>query len=301
MPTWRVEFRAMASRCEVRLDAASEDAARELARAGADEVHRIEAKYSRYRDDSVVSRINAAAGREWVECDDETLGLLRFADSLHARSGGRFDVTSGVLRRAWDFRRPVLPDAALLRALCALVGWERVRRDGSRLMLPDPGMEIDFGGFGKEYAADRAAAALRSAGVRHGLVNLGGDVAIVGPKADGGAWSIGVRDPRDAERVFASLPLRQGGLATSGDYERFVEVDGVRYCHVLDPRTGWPVSHWRSVSVAAPNCLAAGSLATTAMLMQADGAALLRESGLPFLAIDASGRAWRQDGPPTGA
>lgn len=296
MPIFSVEFTAMASRCEIRLAAADEAAARALAQPAIDEVRRIEAKYSRYRDDSVVSRINAAAGRDWVDCDDETLELLRYADSLFAQSRGLFDITSGILRRAWDFREPRLPDAERLRALCALIGWQRVRRDRARLMLPDEGMEIDFGGFGKEYAADRAAVTLRAADVRHALVNLGGDVSLAGPRPDGCAWSIGVRDPREPARTFAALPLVAGGLATSGDYERYFELDGRRYCHVLDPRTGWPVSHWRSVSVAAPSCIVAGSLATMTMLMQADGLPMLHESGLPFLAIDGEGRVHRNDG-----
>lgn len=296
MPIYSVEFVAMASRCEIRLAAADEANAHALAQPAADEVRRIEAKYSRYRDDSVVSRINAGAGRDGVDCDDETLQLLRYADSLYAQSRGLFDITSGILRRAWDFRQPRLPDPEHLRALCALIGWPRVRREGARLMLPDAGMEIDFGGFGKEYAADRAAATLRAAGVRHALVSLGGDVALAGPRPDGSPWSIGVRDPREPARTFAALPLAAGGLATSGDYERHFELEGRRYCHVLDPRNGWPVSHWRSVSAAAPSCLVAGSLATMTMLMQADGLAMLRETGLPFLAIDHEGRVHRNDG-----
>jgi len=296
MPIYSVEFAAMASRCEIRLAADDESAARALAQAAADEVRRIEAKYSRYRDDSVVSRINAGAGRAWVDCDDETLQLLHYADSLYAQSHGLFDITSGILRRAWDFRQPRLPDPQHLRALCALIGWQRVRRDGARLMLPDAGMEIDFGGFGKEYAADRAAATLRAAGLHHALVSLGGDVSLAGPRPDGSTWSIGVRDPRDPARTFASLQLTAGGLATSGDYERYFELDGRRYCHVLDPRSGWPVSHWRSVSVAAPSCLVAGSLATMTMLMQAGGATMLRGTGLPFLAIDHEGRVHRNEG-----
>ena len=285
----------MASRCEVRLAATSEAAALRLAQRAIDEVHRIERKYSRYRADSMVGRINAGAGAAWTALDPETESLLDYAAAMHAASGGLFDITSGVLRRAWDFRRPVLPQPAALAPLLALVGWQRVQRARRRIRLPQAGMEIDFGGFGKEYAADRAAAMLSGAGVLHGYVNLGGDMRFVGPRPDGEAWQIGVQDPRHADALSAGIAVSQGALATSGDYERFVEIDGRRYCHVLDPRSGMPVSHWRSVSVLAPVAIAAGSCATIAMLMQADGLAFLEQSGMAFLAIDQQGEVFRKD------
>ncbi len=150
-------------------------------------------------------------------------------------------------------------------------------------------MEIDFGGFGKEYAADRAATLLQERGVRHGLVNLGGDIRLVGPRLGGNPWMLAIQDPRLSDRLLAELPVRGGALATSGDYERFFERDGVRYCHVLDPRTGWPVSHWRSVSVIAPACLAAGALTTVAMLKGADALDFLQAQNVAFLAVDAQG------------
>lgn len=288
-------FEAMASRCEVRLAAPSQAHAAQLAQHAIDEVRRIEQKYSRYRADSVVGRINADAGAAWTECDAETDSLLDYAAAMHNSSGGLFDITSGVLRRAWDFRRPVLPEPRVLDQLLELVGWQRVQRGSKRVRLPQVGMEIDFGGFGKEYAADRAAAILAEHGARHGYVNLGGDMRFIGPRPDGKPWQIGIQDPRDADGLAAGIPVSRGSLATSGDYERFIEVDGRRYCHVLDPRTGMPVSHWRSVSVLAPVAIAAGSCATIAMLMQAEGLAFLEQSGMPFLAIDQQGTLHRRD------
>ncbi|MES2149003.1 MAG: FAD:protein FMN transferase [Pseudomonadota bacterium] len=285
-----VRFTAMASACEVRLAARDEAHAQQLAQLAIDEVKRIEAVYSRYRPDTVVSRINACAGRDWVALDAETAGLIEFAATLHASSGGLFDITSGVLRRAWDFRAAVPPAPQRLAQVLALVGWERVEREGDTLRLAREGMEIDFGGFGKEYAADRAAALLAAQGVRHGYVNLGGDLHVIGPQPDGSAWMIGIQDPRNAARTVASLPLLSGALATSGDYERFFEHEGRRYCHVLDPRSGQPVDYWRSVSVLAPVAIAAGSYATIAMLKQEAGLAFLEDSGLAYLAIDREGR-----------
>jgi len=290
-------FDAMASRCTLRLGAADERHAATLAQLAIAEVKRIEEKYSRYRADSVVARINAAAGAGWTDCDDETVALLNYAHTLHAASGGLFDITSGVLRRAWDFRRAQLPSPAALAALRRLIGWPRVQRDSGRIRLPERGMEIDFGGFGKEYAADRAAALLMEHGVRHGYVNLGGDMRFIGPQPDGQPWIIAIQDPRNSQNAIASIPVSRGALATSGDYERYFDLDGQRYCHILDPHSGMPVRHWQSVSVLAPLTIAAGSTATIAMLQQRDGLAFLEGSGMAWLAVDHQGTVLRNDNP----
>ncbi len=295
-------FDAMASRCEIRLAIENEPAAHQLAQLAQlahlamDEVRRIEAKYSRYKPDSVVSQISANAGQDWTECDDETLALLDFADHLHHQSTGLFDITSGVLRRAWNFKEPVLPKADVLRKLCALVDWPSVQREGRRIRLPKAGMELDFGGFGKEYAADRAAQVLMAQGVRSGYVNLAGDIHVMGPQANQQPWLIGIQDPRHADKLIASIPIAFGALATSGDYERFFELDGCRYCHILHPKSGQPVNHWRSVSVLAPSAIVAGSYATIAMLMQSQGQAFLENSGMIYLAVDHLGAMHRKDG-----
>ena len=255
------------------------------------EALRIEQRFSRYRAASIVSRINAAAGgTEPVEVDDETASLLHFAAQLHAQSAGRFDITSGVLRQAWDFRRAERPDERLLQALCGRIGWDRVEWDGRAIRLPEAGMEIDFGGFGKEYAADRCAALLVEQGCDRGFVNLGGDLRVIGPPPDGSAWRLGIQHPRRPSETIASMDLAQGALATSGDYERFIEVDGARYCHILDARTGWPVRHWQSVSVVAPLCVAAGALATIAMLMGEAAPGWLDAQGADWLAVGPDGR-----------
>lgn len=286
---YRFPFEAMASRCEVRLAAPDGYTAEKLAQVAIDEVRRIEAAYSRYRPDSIVSRINAAAGRDYVDCDEETWQLLGYAGHLHHSSGGLFDITSGVLRRAWHFRRAQLPDPALLETLLALVDWNAVRRADRGILLPRAGMEIDFGGFGKEYAADRAVTQLLQRGVRHGYVNLGGDMRFAGTQPDGQPWLIGIQDPRAPDGVVASIAVSQGALATSGDYERYIEIDGRRYCHLLNPRTGMPVSRWRSVSVLAPLAVLAGSISTIAMLKETETLPFLAASGISYFAIDAAG------------
>ena len=292
MPQHRFTFRAMAAQHEIVVDALDAVAAGNAAQAAIADVARIEAKYSRYRDDSVTTAINRAAGRAApVAIDGETAALLRYAAQCHALSDGAFDLTSGVLRRAWDFRRvpPALPAPAAVDALRELIGWTEVEWDDGAIRLPRAGMEIDFGGIGKEYAADRAATILESHGIRHALVNLGGDVRTVGAQHDGTPWRVGIVHPRAPGNVIGSLELAGAAVATSGDYERFIEVDGRRYCHLLDARTGWPVDHWQSASVVAPVCTLAGTLATLAML-RADGDAFLRGQGFRFLLVDKKGR-----------
>jgi thiamine biosynthesis lipoprotein len=286
------DFSAMASRCEVRLYAPDFVTAQSWADAAMAEVWRIEAKYSRFRDDSVVCSINRAAGLQTVEVDAETSALLDFGERLHVQSEGRFDLTSGVLRRAWNFKSGKLPLHSDVDALLPLIGWSGVQRQDKHVFLPRQGMEIDFGGIGKEYAADRAASAMLALGARHGMVNLGGDVHVLGAAPDGTAWRIGIQDPRgEPGRTIAHLDVAAGAVATSGDYERYFEAGGRRYCHILDPTTGWPVDHWQSISVVAPLAAAAGACATLAMLMPvAPALEFLRREAVRFFAVDASGR-----------
>ncbi len=289
-------FVAMASPCEVHLDGCGARDARAAADRAIAEVRRIEAKYSRYRDDSIVSRINAAAGRgEPIAVDSETAQLFDFAAQLYRQSDGLFDITSGVLRRVWNFREARLPTDGELAEICAQIGWAKAHWDGRAIYLPSVGMEIDFGGFGKEYAADRAAAIAEACGAKHGFVNLGGDLRAIGPRADGSAWSIGIQHPRRKAETVAQIELSRGALATSGDYERFIEIDGKRYCHILNPGTGMPVSHWQSVSVLAPVCVAAGALATIAMLKEAEALAVLEGEAAAYLAIRADGERFARD------
>jgi thiamine biosynthesis lipoprotein len=285
----------MASPSEVQIWAGDDRNARRAADAAIAEVRRIEAKYSRYRDDSVTTRINRSAGRDAVPIDSETAALLRYADRCHALSGGRFDLTSGVLRNVWNFRArpPRLPDGKSLAAARTLVAWERVEWDDRAIRLPRAGMEIDFGGVGKEYAADRAATVCLEQGIAHGIVNLGGDVRVIGPQPDGTPWRIGIRHPRpsrtDADEAIAGIELAEGAVATSGDYERYFDIDGERYCHLLNAHTGRPVRHWQSISVVAPVCIVAGSCATIAMLLECDALPFLEAQQLSYLAIARDG------------
>lgn len=284
---WTARFRAMASPCEVLVETTERGLAARVAAAASDEVRRIEHKYSRYRDDSVLSRLNRSAG-EPVSVDAETADLLDFAARCWAASGGAFDPTSGVLRAVWRFDgSDRLPDAGAVAALLPRVGWQRLDWRRPILRLP-AGMELDFGGFGKEYAADRAAdTARRLAPDTSVLVNLGGDLVTTRPRHDGRPWQVGIERP-DAEGGIAQhlIELKGGALCTSGDARRYLSKDGVRYGHILDPRTGWPVRGApRSVTVAAPTCTEAGLLCTLSMLAGEGAESLLAEQGVPHWVI----------------
>lgn len=292
MSSFRVTFRAMASEHEIQLAGVNDATARHAANAAIADVQRIEQKYTRYRDDSLTSRINHAAGGQAVDIDAETTALLRYADTCHRLSHGKFDITSGVLRQVWNFRSdpPVLPDQRAIDGVLPLIDWPAVEWTPTTIRLPRAGMQIDFGGIGKEYAADRAATILQDQGIQHGLVNLGGDVRAFGAQDDGAPWRIGIRHPRRDGGAITGVDLVDGALATSGDYERFIEVDGVRYCHILDATTGMPVQYWQSISVMAPLCVMAGSCATIAMLLQQDAPAFLVEQGVWWHGVRADGR-----------
>lgn len=280
---WAGRFGAMGSPCEVLLDSAGRGSTEEVATAVAEEAWRIEDKFSRYLDGNIVHRINSAFGIA-VDVDDETANLLDFATTLHELSDGRFDITSGVLREVWKFDgSDRIPDAAAVGAVVGRVGWQRVSWHRPTLALKR-GMEIDFGGIGKEFAVDRCATIVRDAACGAGLVNFGGDLAVTGPPQQRRAWKVGVEGetPDSAEKL---IDLRAGALATSGDARRFLLRDGVRYGHILDPTTGWPVQDAPgSVTVAADSCTQAGMLSTLAMLQGIDAEAFLNEQGIRYWA-----------------
>ena len=262
---WLGTFDAMASKCEVHVDTADrEDAARVLASV-ADEALRIEEKFSRYRSDNVVHAINTAAGRP-VTVDDETARLIDYAAQLFELSGGKFDITSGVLRRIWRFDgSDRVPSRNQIENVRRLVGWRRVRWQRPVIAL-ESGMEIDFGGIGKEYAVDRAAALVGSL-TQSCLLNFGGDLRALGPHANGRPWEVGIEAVDRLSSASQVIDVYRGGVATSGDSRRYLLKDGCRYGHILDPTTGEPVIEApRSVTVVADTCTQAGMLATLAML-----------------------------------
>jgi len=266
------------------------EAASAAAEAAIAEVQRIERAYSRYRTDSIVHAINLAAQTGGsIAVDAETAGLIGIAWEVYWFSDGLFDITSGVLREIWNGQTATLPSDADVAGARASIGLHKVKWKPPVLSFSQAGMPIDFGGIGKEYAADRAADICRLHGISHGLVNLGGDIAIAGPNPDGSPCRIGISDPREPGTAIATLFAAAGGIATSGGYERYWEINGRHFAHILNPLTGWPVAGLSSVTVSAETCLAAGLYATVAMLKEAEGPRWLRENHIAHAFADADG------------
>ncbi|MEQ1638288.1 MAG: FAD:protein FMN transferase [Methylococcales bacterium] len=290
MKRYQHAFNAMGTPCEIQLYSQSAAHAKQVADAVIAELQRLEARYSRYRHDSLLTTINHVAAQGGsITVDAETAGLLNYAATCYLQSDGLFDITSGILRRVWRFDQNTLPDQQNIAALLEKVGWHHCCWQAPMLEFLIPGMELDFGGIVKEYAADRVAALCWGRDVQHGLVNLGGDIRIIGPQPDGSPWRIAIRHPYQSG-MLQTLLLSKGALASSGDYERCITVAGMRYGHVLNPQTGWPVQHLAAVSVVADFCVLAGSAATIAMLKAQKGVQWLEELGLAHCWVDVTGR-----------
>jgi FAD:protein FMN transferase len=278
---WVGRFAAMASPCEVLIEAATESLARQVTHTAAACAWRIDHKFSRYRSDNIVHEINSSAGRA-VVVDEETAGLIDFAATLTKLSAGRFDITSGVLRRIWSFDGGSrVPTQEQIDEVLALVGWHLVDWRKPLLRLR-PGMQIDFGGIGKEYAVDMVATLVEAIAPGLGcLINFGGDVVARNPRRDGHPWRVGIEAAGRAGAAATIVHLQNGGLATSGDLRRFVLHDGRRLSHILDARTGRPVENAaRSITVAADTCTQAGTFTTLAMLQGPDAIRFLQASGM---------------------
>jgi thiamine biosynthesis lipoprotein len=280
---WRGTFHAMASPCELLCKADSAAETERLTQLAATEVWRIEDKFSRYLPDNIIARINNAAGAT-VRVDPETAQLLDFATTLFDLSEGKFDITSGVLRRVWRFDGGNdLPSEAAVNDVLQLVGWQRATWSAPNLCL-QPGMEIDLGGIGKEYAVDCATAILRDETELSCLINLGGDLAVSRRISDKQSWNVGIEATGAQANVPAGLlNLHVGALATSGDARRFLVKDDIRYSHILDARNGWPVADApRSITVAADTCTQAGMLSTLGMLEGSGAEAFLDAQDVKF-------------------
>ena len=279
---WHGQFKAMGGPCEILIDNDHQKTAANAFRCAVDEALRIEKKFSRYRDDNIIYTINQAGG-EAVEVDDETARLLDYAQTCYQLSEGRFDITSGVLRKVWKFDGGNnVPDPEQVNAVLSKVGWSKVQWHKPFIRLK-PGMELDFGGIGKEYAVDHAAKLLCRINAAV-LINFGGDISVPGPRADGSPWAIGIENPHtSSQSPTRSVSLSQGAIATSGDARRYLLKDGHRYGHILDPITGWPVPDApRSVTVVAPTCLEAGMLSTFAILHGGGAEEFLQAQDVPF-------------------
>ncbi len=283
---WVGRFSAMASPCELLMETPDKSLASQLLSIAEREAKRVEKKFSRYRNDNIISKINHAAGQP-TQVDAETALLLSYADQCYQLSSGRFDITSGVLRELWRFDGSSnIPSTDAVQALLARVGWGKVNWSNP-IFTMEKGMEIDLGGIAKEYAVDRTALLLQphiSGGV---LINFGGDLCALGSRSDDRAWEVAIENPEShAEQVLSLVSLKSGAVATSGDARRYLLKDGVRYGHILNPVTGWPVPGApRSVTTIASTCMEAGMLSTFAILEGEGAEAFLKQQGVEFLCL----------------
>jgi thiamine biosynthesis lipoprotein len=280
-----LSFFSMASLCEILIDTQDKALAQKMGLIAANEAWRIEDKYSRYNQNSLCSKINTNAG-EVTHIDQETYQLLEFAHQCYEMSEGAFDITSGILRQAWRFDgSDNIPSEESVEALLAFVGWHQVNYSPETFSMKQ-GMEIDFGGLGKEYAVDRAILLLSNIAKVPFLVNYGGDLAVSGKRQDNKAWQIGIEHPAFMSDKSTLVTVKEGAIATSGDANRFLLKDGQRYSHVLDVKTGWPIKNSpASITVAAPQCIQAGFLATLALLQGQNAEALLKQQEIMYWSI----------------
>ncbi len=268
----KVGFTAMGTWCEITLNTSSRSAADQFLREAVEWVAAFESKYSRFLPDSLISRINQAAGKDWVSTDPETDQLLGLCNELFFLTRRAFDPTSLPLIRLWDWKAkpPVVPTEQAIEAAKQMVGWNKVQRRPGGLFLPQTGMCLDLGGVGKEYAVDRVVQIALDNGISNALVNFGQDVRAVGTAPRLPAWHVGLEDPKKPGSCWGGVAAINVAVTTSGDYLRGFELNGRRYGHIIDPRSGYPVDNGcRAVTVIAPSCTVAGILSTTAFILGA--------------------------------
>lgn len=266
-------FRALGTKCAIKFRHDDRREALHFVARALEWLGNFEAKYSRFRPDSLISRINAAAGGEWVAVDAEAEQILEVAEELFERTNGILDPTMLPLLRVWDWRvaREALPRQEDVDEALALVGWRSVQRRPGAVRLPRSGMGLDLGGFGKELAVDALAKIATASGVADALIDLGCDVYALGGNGAHPFWHVGVESGASPGTCWAGLAVSGRAVSSSGNYARQFTHDGVRYGHILDPRTGWPVRNGlTAVTVVGRTCLEAGIYSTAVFVLGAE-------------------------------
>ncbi len=248
--------------------------------AGMEECSRIEALISSWTDDSETSEVNRNAGIQAVKVSKELFDLVFRCLKVSDLSNGYFDISFASIEKVWKFDGSMteLPDEESLKASVAKINYKNIELDAvnQSIFLREKGMRIGFGAIGKGYAADRAKKIMKAKGALSGVVNAGGDLKAWGKRPDGENWSIGITDPIDKTKIKSYLNISDRAVVTSGNYERFAEIDGKRYCHIIDPKTGWPVEGLQSVTVICSDGELADALATTVFVLgESDGLRLI--------------------------
>lgn len=258
-----------------------------------DRLDEIDGHMSHYRSDSELSRLNNENSEGWIDVSPELMQVLRVSREISTLSGGAFDITVAPLVELWGFGKTAtndtVPEAAQIEALLLRVGMDHLELsdEEDRVRKRDPALTLNLSAVAKGFAVDAVAELLEELGISRYLVEIGGEVRVLGPKPNGEDWRIAIESPHGLREVYGVLPISQGGLATSGDYRNYFEQDGKRYSHTLDPRTGYPISHaLASVSVLAEDTARADAWATALMVLGPEaGQALTEEKQLSVFMI----------------
>ncbi|MEI6514384.1 MAG: FAD:protein FMN transferase [bacterium] len=268
-------FTAMGTTCQVQFQASSHATSEAFKTKVSDWVSGFEDQFSRFRPSSIISRINAAAGQEWVEINKEAEALFALCDWFHWSTKGLFDPLLLPLINLWNGQ--AIPDDREVKKAMAQCGWNKLQRRKGSVFLPEEGMGMDVGGIGKEYAVDRVFEMADQSGIQNILINFGQDLRVQGQPPEGGPWRIGIEDPSDTGQCWAGVAVNNRAITTSGNYRRNVTINGQWFGHIFDPRTGYPVNNGcQAVTVIAPTCTEAGILSTSAFIQGSD-------EGLQFL------------------
>jgi len=264
----------MGTRFEFAAVTNNEQLAWEAIEAGIKETQRIEALLSEWQPNSQTSEINRNAGIKPMVVDQELYDLISRCLRISRMTGGAFDISFAAVDKVWHFDGTMksLPTPQEVAASVSKIGYERIRLDPAShsVFLREPGMKIGFGAIGKGYAAGRARDLMRSMGIPGGVVNAAGDLTTWGKQANGESWYVGIADPAEKDKVFSWLTADEIAVVTSGNYEKYVEIGGKRYAHIIDPRTGYPVSGLKSVTIVCPKAELADALATAVSVMGAE-------------------------------
>lgn len=273
IPTlFRRALKLMGNRFEITVVGEDQAWADEHIDAAVEEIRRIERLLTTYDENSETSQINRYAGLTPITISAETQGLIERSVRISRLTQGAFDITYGsVDKRLWNFDTAMtsLPDAETAKKMVRLIDYRNILldREQGTVFLKHTGMRIGFGGIGKGYAADRARQLLKGKGVTSGIINASGDLSVWGSQPDGRPWTIGVVHPDASDQPFSYMQLSNMAVATSGNYEKYAIIDGKKYSHTIDPRTGLPVSGIKSVTIIAPYAEIADAMATPVMVM----------------------------------
>ena len=291
----------MGCRYEITVIAANENEGNKFIDSAAKEVTRIEKLISEWDSTTQISHVNFYAGVRPVKVDKEVFDLIVRSIKISELTDGAFDISWAGMNQIWKFDGSMkrLPTNEEVAEAVSKVGYKNIMLNSkdTTVFLKIKGMRLGFGGIGKGYGADRGAALLKSMGVPGGIMNASGDITAWGVQPDGKPWMIGITNPFNKEKVFSWFPYNGKSIGTSGNYENFVEFNGVRYTHIIDPRTGWPVHGISSVTIFGPNAELATALTKAIFVMGKEvGISLLKQfKGIEFIVVDEQGKMYESD------